>query len=267
MEKSRLSLSAILVLALAGLTLLTGCQTTTQSAAKDDAASVAQENILRVGVTPNMPPFVFEREGKLVGLEIDFAIAMGNELGMKVRFVRLRWDNLIPALRRGKIDIIMSGMNYNPERAAIIAFANPYVRSGQMAMVLQKNASKYPSPGFIAAANIAVGAEKGTTGEFIVQSSLPKATLKTYSSAERGAQAVLDGRIELFIHDAPTVYWMAGLYQTRGLTAAPAVLSEDLMAWGVALGNTELLGKVNAVLARWNEDGAIDAVLSRWVRL
>jgi len=271
MQKSEVSLSRRLLLgasfALSVLAALTGCQTVGTTTEDSGGSSEAPADVLRVGVTPNMPPFVFERNGKLVGLEVDFAIALASELGMKVRFVREKWENLIPSLRKDKIDIIMSGMNYNPERAAIIAFTNPYVRSGQMALVLQRNASKYPTPGFIAGAEISIGAESGTTGAFIIQSSYPKARLRTYPSAERGAEAVIDGRIELFVHDAPTVYWMAGLYQNQGLTVAPAVLSEDLMAWGVARENSELLSAVNAVLARWNSDGSIDAVLSRWIQL
>lgn len=241
-----------------------GCQTTPTNVVDDAEPGVP---VLRVGVTPNMPPFVFEQDGKLVGMEIDFAIALADELGRKVRFVRMDWEDLIPALRKNRIDIIMSGMNFNPERAAIISFSNPYVRSGQMAMVLQKNATKYPIPGFIYNTSMRVGAEAGTTGAFLVRANFPKATLKTYSSAKKGAEAVMKEDIEMFILDAPTGFWFAGVYQNRGLTVANAVLSEDLMAWGINSQNTDLLSEVNAILAQWNSSGAIDAILSRWVRL
>ena len=249
------------------MTLLSGCQTTPASQAKSEGNDAPAANVLRVGVTPNMPPFVFIQDGKLVGLEVDFAIALGNELGMKVQFVRMDWEDLIPALRRNKIDIIMSGMNYNPERAAIISFVNPYVRSGQRALVLQKNVSKYPIPGFVLMTKEKVGAESSTTGAFLVRSDFPKATMKTYSSPKKGAEAVISGEIEMFIHDAPTVFWMAGIYQSKGLTVAPPLLSEDLMAWAVNRENTDLLNAVNAVRAQWNSTGAIDAVLSRWVQM
>ncbi len=247
------------------LLLFWGCQTPSRTVAGEEGS--AGSDALRVGVTANMPPFVFEEDGKLVGLEVDFAIALASELDRKVRFVRMDWEDLIPALRRNKIDIIMSGMNYNPERAAIVAFAEPYLRSGQMAMVLQKNVSKFPVPGFVFTTKGKVGAEEGTTGAYLVQSSFPKATAKTYSSARQGAQAVLKEEIELFVHDAPTAFWMAGLYQSRGLTVSPAVLSEDLMSWAVSRENLALLDAVNTVLEKWTSSGAIDAILGRWVQL
>lgn len=246
----------------------TGCQTTSQSTPTTAApAEPADPSVLRVGVTANMPPFAFEQNGKITGLEIDFARALSDELGRNVRFVKMDWEDLIPSLRKGKIDIIMSGMNYNPERAAIIAFSNPYVKSGQKALVLQKNASKYPVAGFIINAPIKIGAEKATTGSYLVRSSFPKAELKTYSSAQKGAEAVIKGDIELFIHDAPTVYYMAGIYQNQGLTAALPVLSQDLMAWGINRDNIELLNAVNQILAKWSANGTTDAILNRWVRL
>tara|TARA_R100000027_G_scaffold59418_1_gene49740 strand:- start:7129 stop:7944 length:816 start_codon:yes stop_codon:yes gene_type:complete len=244
-----------------------GCQTTSNAPTTEPSEAAASPTVLRVGVSANMPPFVFEQGGKLVGLEVDFARALADELGRNVRFVKMSWEDLIPSLRKGKIDIVMSGMNYNPERAAIISFSNPYVKSGQKAMVLQKNASKYPVAGFIVNAKIKVGAEKATTGSYLVRSSFPKAELKTYSSAQRGAEAVINGEIELFIHDAPTVYWMSGLYQNQGLTAALPVLTQDLMAWGINRDNVELLDAVNQVLVNWSADGTTDAILNRWVRL
>ena len=248
--------------------LLGGCQTAPNPGSTGSSSNQKSDGeVLRVGVAANMPPFVFEQDGKLVGLEIDFAVALANELGMKVRFVKMKWSDLIPSLRKGKIDIIMSGMNYNREREAIISFTDPYVQSGQKALVLLKNASKYPMAGFIVTTKAKVGAEKATTGAFLVESSFPKASLKTYSSAEKGTEALMNEEIELFIHDAPTAYWMAGLYQNQGVTVAPPVLSQDLMCWGVNLENQQLLNQVNQILAQWSATGAIDSILTRWVRL
>ncbi|MEM0965466.1 MAG: transporter substrate-binding domain-containing protein [Verrucomicrobiota bacterium] len=252
-----------LSLATVVLSLVVGCQSASNAGKSESIPK--DENTLRIGITANMPPFVFEQNGELLGMEIDFARALGQELALEPRFVRMNWERLIPALQRGEIDIIMAGMNYTPERAAVIFLSNPYVRSGQRAMVLRKNASKYTFPGQIANANVRMGAERGTTGEFLVESRFPNATLRTYSSAEEGAKAVINERIELFIHDAPTVLWMAGTYQNEGLTVALPVLTEDLMVWGVSRQSPALLSAVNTALRKWAQDGTTNAILNRWV--
>jgi ABC-type amino acid transport substrate-binding protein len=240
--------------------LFSGCQTPANTG--DVAAS---PDVLRIGVAANMPPFVFEQNGELVGIEVDFGLFLANELGREPRFVRMKWGDLIPALQNNKIDIIMAGMNYTQERAAIILLSDPYVRSGQKALVMRQNASKYSFAGLIANTKMFVGAERGTTGEFLVESSFPNAKLRSYSSAEAGAKAVIDGRIELFIHDAPTVLWMAGTYQNKGLSAALPVLTEDFMVWGIGRQSPALLNAVNGILNKWNQDGTTDSILAGWI--
>src|SRR5580765_8042281 len=112
-------LSAGLLLAgLAGRGLDSGLAAETEAAAGP----------LRVGITPEYPPLVFRLPDGTNGLEIDFAKALGHELGRPVEFVVLRWDQLPDALTDGKIDIIMSGMSVTKARQIRIRFSEPYLR-------------------------------------------------------------------------------------------------------------------------------------------
>src|SRR5262249_54888242 len=67
-------------------------------------------SILRVGVTPTYPPIIFKQNQQLAGVEVELARRLGARLGRPAQFVELRWDEQIPALIAGAIDIIMSGM-------------------------------------------------------------------------------------------------------------------------------------------------------------
>lgn len=227
----------------------------------------AAQNVLRVGITPNMPPFVYRQNGQIIGLEIDLATQMAKDLGRELKLVEMPFEQLIPALQDNKIDIIMAGLNFTQERAAIINMTKPYMNSGQMALTLRKNVEKYGLPGLIANTKGKVGAESGTTGEFLVQSRFPNAELRTYDSAEEGALAVADGEIELLIHDAPTIYWLAGTYQNRGVTPARPVLTLDQMVWGVSRDNPTLLNEVNALVDRWASNGELNRIVRRWISL
>lgn len=243
-----------------------GCESSGSSSKSSAATAMGPSpNLLRVGISADMPPFIYRQGGQLVGLEIDFAKQMGKDLKREVRFVEMDWEDLIPALQANKIDIIMAGMSYTPERNAIISMTTPYMTSGQMVLVLRKNYQKYGLPGQVGNTKAKVGAEAGTTGEFMVQSSFPNATLVTYDSAKAGAMAVADGDVELFIHDAPTIYWLAGTYQNRGVTPARPVLAVDQMVWGVNRDNAELLQEVNALVSTWASNGELNRIVKRWV--
>src|SRR5262245_15025232 len=71
---------------------------------------------LRVGLAPDSPPVVFRQGPQIVGLEPDMARALAEALGRPLEFVPYEWDNLIPALLAGRIDVIMSGMTVTPAR-------------------------------------------------------------------------------------------------------------------------------------------------------
>ncbi|OPX18988.1 MAG: hypothetical protein BZ151_11635, partial [Desulfobacca sp. 4484_104] len=102
-------------LLIAGLLLLAGCAVSNQTTAGSGSA-VADKNMLRVGITPDAPPLIFKQNGKITGLEAEFAQALANHLGKSLQFVELKWKNQIPALLENKIDIIMSGLTVTPLR-------------------------------------------------------------------------------------------------------------------------------------------------------
>ena len=75
-------------------------------------------------------PYVFEDPrdpSHLVGFEVDVASALARELGLKrARFMEVQWSNLVPALERGDIDIVLNGLEDTPARRARLRLSRPY---------------------------------------------------------------------------------------------------------------------------------------------
>jgi len=221
---------------------------------------------LKVGVTPIFPPMIYKENGKLAGVEVDFAMAVGEALGRPVKFVELGWEDQIPALMDGRTDIIMSDMSMTVARQLRVAFARPYLTIGQIALVRREDAYRYtlgfpvPPPG-------TVGVLKATTGDFLVQQELPSSKRKQYTSDEEAATALKKKRIDLFICDAPTVWWLAGLHEADGLAAVPIQLTQEQLAWGVRRSDADLLNAVNAALDKLQSSGRAKEIIKRWIPL
>ncbi|HVU26249.1 MAG TPA: transporter substrate-binding domain-containing protein [Verrucomicrobiae bacterium] len=219
---------------------------------------------LKVGVTPNLPPVIFKQDGKIAGIEADFAQQLGKELKREVKFVEVDWPDQIPALLDGKIDIIMSGMTITKARQFRVNFCAPYLRSGQMALVRRDDYHNYllgfpmPPPGVI-------GTEKATTGEFLVEQEFPRSKLKTFSNGEEGAKALKKKKIDLFISDAPTIWWLASANEADGLVAVPIQLTDEQLAWAVNKSNLSLLDDVNRTLIKWQQDGEANQIIKHWL--
>jgi polar amino acid transport system substrate-binding protein len=200
-------------------------------------ARTEEAGTLRVGVSPVFPPMVFKQGKELGGLEVDLARTLGEKLMRKVVFVELDWEDQTEALVDGKIDIIMSSMSVTPARNSILSFTRPYLKVGQMALVRSEDRHKHLL-GLMVPSGVKIGVIRATTGEFLVQRDFPKAKRKAYSSGTDAARALMRGKVELFIADSTLVWYLAGTHAAEGLATVPFVLSEELLAWGVAGGTT-----------------------------
>jgi ABC-type amino acid transport substrate-binding protein len=209
---------------------------------------------------------IYKENGKITGVEADFAKALGEALGRPVEFVEVDWENQIPALMDGRTDIIMSDMSMTTARELRISFAKPYLLVGQIALVRREDANRY-AIGFPATPPGTVGVIKATTGDFLVQQEFPTTKRKQYKSGEEAATALKKGRIDLFISDAPTIWWLAGVHEVDGLVAVPIQLTQEKLAWGVRRSDADLLNSVNAALTSMQASGRANQIIKQWIPL
>jgi ABC-type amino acid transport substrate-binding protein len=224
----------------------------------------AETTPLRVGITPVFPPMIFKEGKKVVGVEAEFAEALGAELGRPVAFVELAWEGQIPALTEGRIDIIMSSMSVTRPRQFRVAFAKPYMLIGQTALVRRTDANKY-ALGFPLKPEGAIGVKEATTGDFLVQQEFPHNKRKYFTSGEQAAKALAKKKIDLYISDSPTIAWLEGMNAETGLVAVPITLSEEYLAWGLRKSDTGLLESVNAALDKLQKSGRAAEIIKHWV--
>ncbi|MFM7108883.1 MAG: transporter substrate-binding domain-containing protein, partial [Planctomycetaceae bacterium] len=102
--------------------------------------AAAADGPLRLGMELSYPPFeMTDRDGRPAGVSVRLAEALGKHLGREVVIENVAFDGLIPALKTGKIDCIISSMTATPERARSIAFSAPYLRTGLALLVAAKS--------------------------------------------------------------------------------------------------------------------------------
>lgn len=259
----RFRAEVVLFLGIVGLGLwVSGCGTVAENGVKSKAGE--GENVLRVGITPTSPPLVFREEGHLTGLEIDLARQLGEAMGKEVRFVTVKWKDLISTLLNDRIDIIMSGMSITPIRNARVRFSDPYLQTGQMALVRREDLRHYVL-GIPANLPGKVGVQSNTTGQFLVQQQFLQQESVVFEEARDAVKALMAGRIALFIHDAPVVWWFASEYEAEGLAVVPIALTRENLAWAVRPDDRELLKAANEFLEASRASGRLGEIIQRWL--
>jgi polar amino acid transport system substrate-binding protein len=222
---------------------------------------------LRAGIAPLFPPLAFRQDGRIVGIEADFARRLEGALGTTVTLVDTPWDELIPALRDGRIDVIMSGMSITAARAQLVTFVHPYLRIGQMALLRRRDAARFRSHAALGRRGTRVGFVRDTTGAQYCREHLSRATLRGFDSVDDGVAALRVGSIDAFIQDGPTVWRLTARRGGAGgdLTGWYEPLTDEYLAWAVRQDDGTLRQQLNRILKEWNDTGVLVDVLDDWI--
>lgn len=245
---------ALMLLGLVG-GLVAGCRT----------MGLTGGDVLRVGVSPDYPPVVFERDGEIVGIEADFARLVGNALDRPIVFERFAFPQLLDVLEAGRVDIVMSGVSITPERARRVLFTQPYMQAGQLLLIRAADVARFGRAEGIRHGGARIGYERGTTGERFVAEELDRSRSFAFDSVQEGLRSLRAGRIDYFIHDAPTVWRIAGDPKHRDLMGLYQPLTRESLAWAVQLENEPLKRQLDDLVLQWRREGLIDRVLDRWI--
>jgi ABC-type amino acid transport substrate-binding protein len=99
-----------------------------QDRTRSRLAVIRERGALRVGYLPDRLPYAYRSSsGAVVGLDLDLVHSMARDLGVGIELTRLSWEDSIPALEDGRLDVVVGGIGVTPERAARVAFTRSYL--------------------------------------------------------------------------------------------------------------------------------------------
>jgi len=210
--------------------------------------------VLRVGMDLSYPPFEMQdKSGTPDGVGVRMAEALAKHLARPLKIVPMEFSGLIPALKTGNVDLILSSVTATDERRRSIHFSNPYAFTG-LALLVRKD-SDIRSIDDLKKPGHSVTAKAGTTGETWAIENLPDAKRVVFEDQTACVLEVAQGRADAFIYDQLSIYQYAETNRetTRGLLK-PFV--EESWAIGVAMGNDGLLAQINGFLDEFRkQDG------------
>jgi polar amino acid transport system substrate-binding protein len=123
------------------LLLFACCLAATPSRADDTLAAVKQKGTLVVGVKNDYRPWGFiDPSGQIVGLEIDLAREVANNIGVKLELVPVTAVNRMEFLRQGRIDLVIATLGDTAERRKIIGMVEPNYFAGATNVLAPKSA-------------------------------------------------------------------------------------------------------------------------------
>lgn len=230
---------------------------------KDAWPKIKKQGFFVLGLDQSFPPMGFRnKEGKLVGFDIDLAREAAKRIGLQVKLKPCDWKGIIPSLNNGVIDVIWNGLTVTDKRKEKIDFSKVYLNNRQVVVVRSGSPVKQPAE----LKGKVVGLQMGSTSEKAFNSSVLKGKVKELKKYSDNTEALMDmkaGRLEAVVVDEI----VARFY----LSKKPGefrVLEQDLGKEAYAVGfrksDDKFRKKINEALDAMKKDGTADKISKKW---
>lgn len=238
-----------------------------------DIARIVNNKELVVAMNANdQPPFFYQRDGELVGLEVEMAQALAKALKVEVRFNRSakNFNEVIDVLTRGEADVGISKLSRTLARAQVVRFSDPYLKL-KHGLVLNRLAfaslaRDKPVPQVVRNFNGSIGVIANSSFADFAASNFPKATVKTYKGWNDVVAAVRSGEVTAAYRDEFEIKRLLREDPTASLTLRTVTLKDLEDTLGIAVGaqDTTLLAFINQYLeqraAKLDVESALQAL-------
>lgn len=219
---------------------------------------------LRIGTYLAPPYAVKDGNGKLTGSEVDIGERLAKDMGLTPDIKLYNWDQLIPALQRGEIDIIVAGLSITPQRALQVYFSNPYASSGIGIATNTKLTSGFSSLEALNKPDIAVGVLSGSVSEQVARDIFAKASIKTFADEAQAEDALVKGLLHAFVRSEPGPRFMALKHPKEVDVPVSRPLLSTREAFAVRRGDNDFVNFLNAWIVAREADAWLTSTRKYW---
>ncbi|EHJ51667.1 transporter substrate-binding domain-containing protein [Streptococcus macacae] len=252
--------------ALIALTALTACG----SSQKDTLKEIKNKGKIVVAMNPEFAPFEFKtlQKGKdtIVGSDVELAKAIAKEIGVKVEFSSMSFNNVLSSVQSGKADVGISGISATKERQKAYDFSETYYESVNVVIVKKSELNKYKKTNSFK--GLSVATQKGSIQETVAKEQLTGA--KNVSLVQNGEMIneLKSGQVDGVVLEKPIAEGYVA--KNDDLAIAEVKLksgSSDAYAVAMPKGSTKLKAKINKVIKKLKKTDQINKYVKEAYKL
>ena len=235
------------------------------------ACNKNDEKIITVGYTI-YSPMNYEEGGELVGFDTDLAKAVFEDLGYKVIFKEINWENKYIDLNAGTIDCIWNGFTSSGvdedaqgvehNRRDLVDFSYNYMKNYQAVIVKASEKDNYTDLATSFAGKKGY-AEAGSAGEEYAENA-QGAVIQTAATQMSAITQVKSESADFAVVDYLLANSIIGKGDFSDLAFVPA-LNSEIEYYGIGFKKgSELTAKVNAELEKFAGNGKLAEIAAKY---
>lgn len=226
---------------------------------------IQKRGSLKVGMATFVPWAMRDKEGNLIGFEIDVAKKLAKDMGVEVEFVPTAWSGIIPALIAKKFDVIIGGMSITAQRNLTVNFTQPYAHSGQQMASNIELTGSFSSMDDYNDTSVTISCRRGATPCNFAQKRFPKATLLRFDDDAQAFQEVVNGNAHATISSAPKPRFWAEGYPDKVFVANDGKnLSRGDEAFALRKGDSDAVNFFSNWILVNSSNGWLDETHAYW---
>lgn len=256
----------ILVAVVAAMLLLSavaGCggATPASSGPTPTLDQIKQEGKLRIGTSPDYPPFEsLDEKNNVIGFDIDIMTEVAKRLGVKLEIVQMGFDNLIAALNAKKFEVMASGVSVTEERKQSVDFSRPYLAGNYAIVVHKDNKDKITKLEDLKGKKLAV--QIGTV-QADEAKKIEGITVKEYNLFTEAKSAVSAKQADALFLDGTV--GQAFVKADKNLKIACELPAEPT-AYALRKDTPDLTKFINDTLDQMEKNGQLDKLVQKWFK-
>lgn len=218
----------------------------------------AEHSLLFLG-NKNIIPVVYLDNGVPTGVAVDIVKALGEHINEPIEIVAMDWLQAQSLVASGSADALIQ-INQTEERKKIYDFSDTLLQSD---FRIFTKTEKVNVLGQSSLHGLKVGVEKGGLPQTVLGKD-GLITLVIVPNFLDGFTSLLKGEIDALVVDYRVGSYVIASNNLRGIKVAGEPIVSSYSSIAVRKGNTALLNKINAALARIKADGTYQKILEKW---
>ncbi|WP_375740312.1 transporter substrate-binding domain-containing protein [Pseudomonas boanensis] len=234
----------------------------------DQLAEVKKAGELVIGTEMQFAPFDYLEKGQQKGFNPALFALVGEELGVKVRFIDLPWAGVLPGLEASKFDLVGGPLIITKARKERYSFTLP-ISEGTVALMVRAQDDSISKPQDIAGK--VVGASKGSAQLEELKAfaaTLPEpVTIREYVDNNQAYADLGAGRIAAVANALPNIAFVASQRSQVFKVVQPPFGKPSYFAFVGRKGQDadSLIAAVNEAILKLHTDGRLVGLQKQWL--
>lgn len=215
---------------------------------------------ITVAINSASMPFVYLKNNKFVGFDIEFITCFAKEYGYNIKFEDVAFAAILGGVQSAKYDIGISGITITDERKESLDFSDVY-HVEDLAVIIRSQAGADDLVQFNSAS---LGVVTGSLYGGYSREQFPNATIKEFNTFADVLVALKGGKVDGIMLDKPNFNSVARTDKSLTCITVPAYSVEIGFGFQKNDGGNALQAQMNEFLAKLKAEGKTDAMIDKW---